>query len=108
MRNMPKACSDRVNQTADAEALRGMGDLSVWSFRGCRKQSGTDGTYAEVYRGMCVVRERTWVLGVRRDPPERRLIAPLYSGGQSGEVVWDASISFGFLGVCSFAVFPSG
>ena len=44
----------------------------------------------------------------RRDPPERLLIAPLYSGGQSGEVVWDASISFGFLGVCSFAVFPSG
>ena len=25
---MPKACSDRVNQTADAEALRGMGDDS--------------------------------------------------------------------------------
>ena len=46
--------------------------------------------------------------GFRRDPPERQLIAPLYSGGQSGEVVWDASISFGFLGVCSFAVFPSG
>jgi hypothetical protein len=87
---------------------RGMGDLSVWSFRGCRKQSGADGTDAEVYRGMCVVRERTWVFGVRRDPPERLLIAPLYSGGQSGEVVWDASISFGFLGVCSFSGFPSG
>ena len=41
--------------------------------------------------------------GFRRDPPERQLIAPLYSGGQSGEVVWDASISFGFLGVCSFS-----
>ena len=54
-----QAFRDRANQTADAEALRGMGDLSVWSFRGCRKQSGTDGTYAEVYRGMCVVRERT-------------------------------------------------
>ena len=31
------------------------------------------------------------------------LIAAAYSGGQSGEVVWDASISFGFLGVCSFS-----
>ena len=41
--------------------------------------------------------------GFRRDPPERQLIAPLYSGGQSGEVVWDASISFGFLDVCSFS-----
>ena len=28
---------------------RGMGDLSVWSFRGCRKQSGADGTDAEVW-----------------------------------------------------------
>ena len=46
--------------------------------------------------------------GFRRDPPERQLIAPLYSGGQSGEVFWEAFISFGFLGVCSFAVFPSG
>ena len=29
---MPKACSDRVNQTADAEALRGMGDYSSGFF----------------------------------------------------------------------------
>ena len=27
--------------------------------RGCRKQSGADGTDAEVHRGMCGVRERT-------------------------------------------------
>jgi hypothetical protein len=44
-------------------------------------------------------------LGVPACPPAYR--GGLF-GGQSGEVVWDASISFGFLGVCSFAVFPSG
>jgi hypothetical protein len=30
-------------------------------------------------------------------PPERQLIAPLYSGGQSGDVVWDSFVSFGFI-----------
>ena len=41
-------------------------------------------------------------------PPERLLIAPLYFGGAIRIVVFGASISFGILGVCSFAVFPSG
>ena len=36
------------------------------------------------------------------------LIAAAYSGGAIRIVVFGASISFGFLGVCSFAVFPSG
>ena len=44
---MPKACSDRVNQTADAEALRGMGDREPWFLRAGCEQSGTDGTDAE-------------------------------------------------------------
>ena len=34
----------------------------------------------------------------RRDPPGRLLIASPYSGGQSGEVFWEAFINFGFLG----------
>ena len=45
---------------------------------------------------------------LRRDPPSRLANRRGFFGGQSGEGVWDASISFGFLGVCSFAVFPSG
>ena len=46
--------------------------------------------------------------GFRRDPPERQLIAPLYSGGQSGEVVWDAFVSFGFCGLMLFCCFSVG
>ena len=39
----------------------------------------------------------------RRDPPSRLANRRGFFGGQSGEVVWDASISFGFLDVCSFS-----
>ena len=41
-------------------------------------------------------------------PPGRLANRRGLFGGQSGEVFWEAFISFGFLGVCSFAVFPSG
>ena len=47
-------------------------------------------------------------LVLRENPPSRLANRRGFFGGQSGEVGLDASISFGFLGVCSFAVFPSG
>ena len=43
----PKACRDRVNQTADAEAMRGMGVLCPRFFSGRKKTERTDGTDAE-------------------------------------------------------------
>ena len=42
-------------------------------------------------------------LVLRENPPSRLANRRGFFGGQSGEVVWDASISFGFLGVCSFS-----
>jgi hypothetical protein len=46
--------------------------------------------------------------GFRRDPPERQLIAPLYSGGQSGEVVWKIPAFVVYLVDALLVVFPSG
>ena len=56
---MPKACSDRHPQTADAGEMRRHGRLRTSVLSGGKKQSGADGTDAEVHRGMCGVRERT-------------------------------------------------
>ncbi|MBE6506662.1 MAG: hypothetical protein E7Z72_01880 [Methanocorpusculum parvum] len=50
---MPKACSDRHPQTADAGVHDGMGDLLVWSLRAGRKQSGADGVYVEALAETC-------------------------------------------------------
>ena len=44
----------------------------------------------------------------RRDPPERQLIAPLYSGGQSVEVVWKIPAFVVYLVDALLVVFPSG
>ena len=44
----------------------------------------------------------------RGDPPERLLIAPLYSGGQSGEVVWKIPAFVVYLVDALLVVFPSG
>ena len=46
--------------------------------------------------------------GFRRDPPERLQIAPLYSGGQSGEVVWKIPAFVVYLVDALLVVFPSG
>ena len=35
----PEACSDRSQRTADAEALRGMGDRTPWFLRGWRDRA---------------------------------------------------------------------
>ena len=56
---MPKACSDRHPQTADAGEMRRHGRLRTSVLSGGKKQSGADGTDAEVHRGMCGVRGRT-------------------------------------------------
>ena len=49
-----KAFRDRANQTADAEALRGMGDLGCRYLRGCRDRATADEVAAEP----CAKRER--------------------------------------------------
>ena len=42
----PEACSDRSQRTADAEALRGMGDRTPWFLRGWRDRATGDGVFA--------------------------------------------------------------
>ena len=59
---MPKACSDRHPQTADAGEMRRHGRLRTSVLSGGKKQSVADGTDAEVHRGMCGVRERTEIM----------------------------------------------